>query len=121
MEEPLRMVKAVRQACMAAALQVYEDAGLSGLCQEGRWTYAVDAMRGLHLRPLAQALHAVAPVPRCFPQGEGAPGPVLGAEENQHRGSGTAQALPQAEAPGASGTVPILSREMPSDGTLGTL
>src|ERR1051325_9172673 len=36
-------------------------------------------------------------------------------------GSGKAQAMPQAEAPGASGTVPILSREMPSDGTLGNL
>jgi hypothetical protein len=78
-------------------------------------------MRALHLRPLVQARHAVSPVLRCVPQGEGAPGPVLGAEANPHRGSGTAQALPQAEAPGASGTVPILSREMPADGTLGTL
>jgi hypothetical protein len=118
MEEPLQMAEAVRQACIAAALQAYEDAGLSGLCQEGRWAYAVDAMRGLHLRPLVQALHAVSPVPWCFPQGEGAPGQVLGAEENSHRGSGTAQAMPQAEAPSASGTVPILSREMPSDGAL---
>ena len=67
---------------------------------------------------IAAALHAVSPVPRCFPQGEGAPGQVLGAEENPHSGAGTAQALPQAEAPSASGTVPILSREMPSDGAL---
>jgi hypothetical protein len=107
MEEPLQMAEAVRQACIAAALQAYEDAGLSGLCQEGRWEYAVDAMRGLHLRPLVQALHAVAPVPRCFPQGEGSPGQVLGAEENPQSGSGKAQALQQAEASGASGTVPL--------------
>jgi hypothetical protein len=118
MEEPLQMAEALRQACIAAALQAYEDAGLSGLCQEGRWAYAVDAMRGLNLRPLVQALHAVSPVPRCLPQGEGAPGQVLGAEENPHSGSGTAQAMPQAEAPSASGTVPILSREMHSDGAL---
>jgi len=111
------MAEAVRQACIAAALQAYEDTGLSGLCQEGRWEYAVDAMRGLNLRPLVQALHAVSPVPRCFPQGEGAPGRVLGAEENSQSGSGKAQA----EASCASGTVPIMSREMPSDGALGDL
>jgi hypothetical protein len=115
------MAEAVRQACIAAAPQAYEDAGRSGFCQEGRWEEAVDAMRGLKLRPLAQALHAVSPVPRCFPQGEGAPGQVLGAEENPHSGSGTAQALPQAEAPSASGTVSIMSREFPSDGALGDL
>jgi len=37
MEEPLQMAEAVRQACIAAALRAYEDGGLSGLCQEGRW------------------------------------------------------------------------------------
>ena len=41
MEEPLQLAEAVRQACIAAALWAYEDAGLSGLCQEGRWEYAV--------------------------------------------------------------------------------
>ena len=56
MEEQLQRAEAVRQACIAAALRAYEDGGLSGLCQEGRWEYAVDAMRGLHLRPLVQAL-----------------------------------------------------------------
>jgi hypothetical protein len=86
---------------------------------KGRWEYAVDAMRGLHLHPLVQALHAVSPVPRCFPHGEGSPGLVRGAEENPHSGSGTAQALEQTEASGASGTVTIMAREMPSDGALG--
>ena len=51
MEEPLQVAEAVRQACMAVALQAYAEAGLSGLYQEGRWEEAVDAMRGLHLRP----------------------------------------------------------------------
>jgi hypothetical protein len=37
MEELLQRAEAVRQACMAAALQASEEAGLSGLCQEGRW------------------------------------------------------------------------------------
>jgi hypothetical protein len=56
MDEHVQRAEAVRQACIAAALQAYEDAGLSGLCHEGRWEYAVDAMRRLPLRPLVQAL-----------------------------------------------------------------
>jgi PAS domain S-box-containing protein len=46
----------VRQACLAAALQAYEDAGLSGLCAEGRWEAALDALRSVPLRPLVDAL-----------------------------------------------------------------
>ena len=56
MDEHLQTAEAVRQACITAALQAYEDAGVSGLCHEGRWECAVDAMRGLPLRPLIQAL-----------------------------------------------------------------
>jgi len=39
----------VRQACIRAALEAYESAGMSGLCEEGRWEAAVDAMRRLDL------------------------------------------------------------------------
>jgi hypothetical protein len=56
MEAPLHLAEAVRQACIDAALRAYEDAGLSGLCHEGRWEYAVDAMRGMDLRMLLQTL-----------------------------------------------------------------
>jgi hypothetical protein len=56
MKESLQMAEAVRQACIDAALRAYEDAGCSGLCHEGRWEYAVDAIRGMDLRPLVQAL-----------------------------------------------------------------
>ena len=55
MEEQLQIAEAVRQACIAAALRAYEEAGYSGLCHDGRWEYAVDAMRGMSLRPLVQA------------------------------------------------------------------
>ena len=57
MDKYMQMAEVVRQACITAALQAYEDAGLSGLCHEGRWEYAVDAMRGLPLRPLLQMRH----------------------------------------------------------------
>src|SRR5688572_4920078 len=44
---------AARRALIHAALTAYEDAGLSGLCAEGRWEAAVDAMRQLDLSPAA--------------------------------------------------------------------
>lgn len=56
MDELHQITEAVRQACIEAALRAYEDAGLSGLCNEGRWEYAVDAMRRLDFIPLVQAL-----------------------------------------------------------------
>jgi hypothetical protein len=65
--------------------------------------------------------HTVSPLLMCFPQVEGSPGQALGAEGNPHSGSGKAQAFQQAEVSGVSGTVPIMSREMPSDGALGDL
>jgi hypothetical protein len=56
MDVHMQMAEAVRQACLVAALQAYEDAGLSGLCHEGRWECAVDAIRAMPLRPLVHAL-----------------------------------------------------------------
>ena len=56
MDVHMQMAEAVRQACIVEAFQAYDDAGVSGLCHEGRWEYAVDAMRGLPLRPLVEAL-----------------------------------------------------------------
>lgn len=51
MNERLQIAETVRRACIDIAIQAYEDAGLSGLCHEGRWEYAIDAIRGLELRP----------------------------------------------------------------------
>lgn len=46
------MADAVRKACIEAALAAYEDAGVSGLCAEGRWEAAVSAMQSLDLQTL---------------------------------------------------------------------
>ena len=40
-----QLAEAVRETCIAAALVGYEEAGLSGLCHEGRWECAISAMR----------------------------------------------------------------------------
>jgi hypothetical protein len=45
-------IKRIRSACLEAALQAYEDAGVQGLCAEGRWEAAVSALRTLDLAPL---------------------------------------------------------------------
>ncbi len=52
----LRLAEAVRAACIRQALAAYEQASMDGLCHEGAWEVAVDAMRGLDLAPLIAAL-----------------------------------------------------------------
>ena len=49
-----RRAEAVRNACIEAGLAAWEDAGISGLCPEGRWEMAIQAMRELDLSPLLQ-------------------------------------------------------------------
>ena len=43
------LAREVQTACLRAALEGYEQAGLSGLCAEGRWEMAIDAIRALDL------------------------------------------------------------------------
>lgn len=45
-----KILEAVRLACLEAALEAYEDAGMSGLCAEGRWECAIQAIRELDLK-----------------------------------------------------------------------
>jgi hypothetical protein len=45
--------EAVRQACIEAALAAYEDAGIAGLCAEGRWEAAISAMQALDIKRVA--------------------------------------------------------------------
>jgi len=46
------LAKRIRDACLEAVLKEYEDAGIQGLCAEGRWEAAVGALRILDLAPL---------------------------------------------------------------------
>jgi len=62
MDDNLRIAEAVRQACLAAALQAYEDAGMSGLCEAGRWEYVIDTLRHLELRTIVQQIERQAAV-----------------------------------------------------------
>ena len=46
------LAKRIREVCLDALLQAYEDAGMQGFCAEGRWEAAVDALRTVDLAPL---------------------------------------------------------------------
>jgi hypothetical protein len=53
MPSELRLLaEAVRDACVQAALLAYEDAGIQGLCAEGRWECAVGAIHGIDLEAI---------------------------------------------------------------------
>ncbi len=51
-----RLAEAVRQACLKAAQEAYESAGISGLCEEGRWECAVAAIRSLDMEAIINAM-----------------------------------------------------------------
>jgi hypothetical protein len=44
-----KLAESIRHACLKALLESYEDAGIQGLCAEGRWEVAIDALRRLDL------------------------------------------------------------------------
>ncbi len=50
--DPLQVAEAVRNACVRAALEGYERAQIAGLCQQGAWECAVDAIRMIDLTTL---------------------------------------------------------------------
>ncbi len=52
--DPLHIAAEVRNACVLAALDAYEHAQIAGLCQEGAWEVAVDAMRTLDVKALVE-------------------------------------------------------------------
>ena len=46
--------ESVRAACLDAATRAYEDAGIRGLCAEGRWEAAIAAVRHLDIRDVLE-------------------------------------------------------------------
>ena len=53
-----QLAERVRALCLDAALQAWEDAGIQGLCAEGRWEVAIGALQQLDL---TAALRAASP------------------------------------------------------------
>jgi hypothetical protein len=51
-DNALILAERVRVACLNAAVVAYEDAGIRGLCMDGRWEAAAAAIRHLDLSGL---------------------------------------------------------------------
>lgn len=47
-----QLAERLREALISAALAAHEDAGIRGLCCEGQWEAAVNALRAVDLAPL---------------------------------------------------------------------
>jgi hypothetical protein len=54
-DNALILIEAVRAACLDAAVLAYEDAGIRGLCANGRWEAALAAIGQLDLSHLLNA------------------------------------------------------------------
>jgi len=52
MNDSLTIARAVREACVTAAKQAYEQAAMSGLCDEGALEVAIGAIETLDLEAL---------------------------------------------------------------------
>lgn len=59
--DPIQIAEAVRVACLHVLVDAHEDAGVQGLCAEGRWEYAVGAVRRLDLRAVVDPFTADRP------------------------------------------------------------
>lgn len=55
------VAETVRAACLEAALLAYEDAGIRGLCADGRWEAALAAIRRLDLSGVLESPAGSAP------------------------------------------------------------
>lgn len=57
-EHDHRPALAIRAACVAAAQEGYERAAADGLCDEGAWEVAIDAVQALDIDAILRALKA---------------------------------------------------------------
>lgn len=56
-EHTLRLARAVRDACVRAAIEQCEDARMAGLCWEGAWEAAIGAIQALDVERLVRGEH----------------------------------------------------------------
>jgi hypothetical protein len=55
--EAQRIAQFVKDACIRAVLEGYENAAMSGLCHEGAWEAAISAIRMLDLETILRDAH----------------------------------------------------------------
>lgn len=69
MIDPIEIAQAVRSACVQAALEGYEQAQIAGLCREGAWEVAVDAIRMVDLKEILRKTAPADGLPPPAPRG----------------------------------------------------
>lgn len=57
---PLAVAEAVREACRTAVAEAWEDAGVQGLCAEGRCEVAIGALERIDLAAIVERATAAA-------------------------------------------------------------
>lgn len=55
-ERALRIATAVKFECLRAAVESYDDARIRGLCQEGAWDLAMDALKSIDIAAILKQL-----------------------------------------------------------------
>jgi pentatricopeptide repeat protein len=55
MHDVIAIAVSVRESCINAAIRAHEDAGISGLCAEGRWELAIRALRDLAVNSIVSS------------------------------------------------------------------
>lgn len=51
-------IEIIREACAKEFIRAYEEAGIKGLCEDGRIEYAVDAVRSLNLKKIIDEMNS---------------------------------------------------------------
>ncbi|GEM_PF-1546321 len=55
-KEKIEIARAVKKACLQTALDSYKHAKMSGLCHEGAWDLAIDALKSLDVTRIVKSL-----------------------------------------------------------------
>jgi hypothetical protein len=51
-QEEIIKAEKIREACAREFIRAYEEAGIKGLCEDGRIEYAIDSVRSLDLKKI---------------------------------------------------------------------
>ncbi len=51
------LIELIREECVKEFIRAYEEAGIKGLCEDGRIEYAVDSVRSLDLKKIIKDIH----------------------------------------------------------------
>lgn len=55
---PDDLARRIRAACLESARSAYEDAGVRGLCAEGRWEAALSAIEAIDVRTILSEIES---------------------------------------------------------------